>query len=147
MQSCCAVEIAYVHRSVYDKFLAGAVDLTAKYVLGDPRDAKTTQGPLAQARAPAFLHRQVQQAKALGARVLIGGEPTADKSGKGRFFQPTIVADCTSKMDIVTEESFGPVLAVAPVDSDEHAIKVRHALFACLVPLCVQLVSWPDRVP
>jgi acyl-CoA reductase-like NAD-dependent aldehyde dehydrogenase len=77
-------------------------------------------------QAPAFLKHQVDEAVAKGGRVLCGGSPVHDGAGKGRFFKPTLVADCTQDMSIMTEESFGPVVAVAPVDSDEHAVALMN---------------------
>ncbi len=67
---------------------------------------------------------QVKEARAKGARVLTGGEPCTDGAGLGRFFQPTLVADCDNTMSIMTKESFGPVVAVAPVDSDAQAVSL-----------------------
>jgi hypothetical protein len=64
---------------------------------------------------PYFLKQQVDEARAKGARVLCGGAPVHDAAGKGRFFDPTVVADCTHNMSIMTEESFGPVVGIAPV--------------------------------
>ena len=62
-----------------------------------------------------FLRTQVQEARRLGARILCGGHSTTDSAGKGRFFAPTVVADATHNMSIMTEESFGPVVGIAPV--------------------------------
>jgi len=69
------------------------------------------------------LEAQVNDARAKGGRVVVGGKPTTDSAGKGRFFEPTLVADVTSDMDIATVESFGPVLAVASVKSDDEAVE------------------------
>jgi acyl-CoA reductase-like NAD-dependent aldehyde dehydrogenase len=120
-QSCCAVERVYVHRSLYGRFLEAVEPLVAGYVLGDPRDDKTTLGPIAQPHHPGELERMVADARAKGARVLHGGRATA-VGGKGRFFEATLVADVTHDMALFQGESFGPILAVAPVDSDEEAL-------------------------
>jgi acyl-CoA reductase-like NAD-dependent aldehyde dehydrogenase len=95
------------------------------YKLGNPLAEGTSLGPVALPQAPAFLHDQVKEAVALGARLLTGGAPCTDAAGKGRFFAPTLVADATHRMSIMTKESFGPVVAVAPVDSDAQAV---HAI-------------------
>lgn len=125
-QSCCAVERVYVHRSLYKRFLDASVQLANDYVLGDPLDPATSMGPMAQPQAITFLQKQVEEAKAKGAKVLCGGKPTTDKKGKGRFFQPTVVADCDHTMSIIVDESFGPVVAIAPVDNDEQALKLMN---------------------
>lgn len=135
-QSCCAIERVYVHRSLYDQFLEGAQALVSAYSLGDPMLEGTSMGPLAQASAIPFLKGQVDDAVARGARVLCGGSPTHDAAGKGRFFEPTLLADCDHGMSLMVDESFGPVLGVMPVDSDEEALALMndspYGLTACL---------------
>jgi len=120
-QSCCAVERVYVHRSIYARFVEAADALVRGYVMGDPRDAKTTLGPIAQPHHVAELEAFIADAKRRGARVVRGGGATK-VDGKGRFFEATLVADVTQEMDLFRRESFGPILAVAPVDSDEEAL-------------------------
>jgi acyl-CoA reductase-like NAD-dependent aldehyde dehydrogenase len=115
----------YVHKSLYKDFLEASVKTAKDYVLGDPKDSKTTLGPLAQVRQIHFLAMQCAEAKTQGARVLVGGASTT-VNGQGRFFLPTIVADTNANMSIVAEESFGPVLAVQSVDDDAHAIRLMN---------------------
>lgn len=124
-QSCCGIERIYVHESLYDKFLDAYVALTKNYVLGDPMDSKTNLGPLAQASALPFLEGQVKDAVAKGARLLLGGKPT-QINGKGRFFEPTVVADANHSMSIMMEESFGPVIAIAKVKDEAEALKLMN---------------------
>ena len=122
-QSCCGIERAYVHRKHYQRFVEGATELVARdYVLGDPLDAATTMGPMALPQAPAFLLKQVAEAVAAGATLHCGGSPTSDASGRGRFFQPTVLSGCGQHLDVMQKESFGPILAVHPVDSDAEAV-------------------------
>src|SRR5205085_9747381 len=110
-QSCCSVERVYVHRKLYEAFLDGALAELRAHRLGDPLDEKTTMGPLAQKGAPEELARKVEAARKAGARVLHGGKP-AQVNGRGRFFEPALVADCNHSMEVMVEESFGPVLPV-----------------------------------
>jgi acyl-CoA reductase-like NAD-dependent aldehyde dehydrogenase len=124
-QSCCAVERAYVHRSLYDRFVEAALEQMRRYVLGDPMDAATTLGPMAQPGQPAFLEAQIRQAAAAGARVLLGGK-AARVGGKGRFFEPTLLVDVAPSLDVMRVETFGPVLPVVPVDSDEEALRLMN---------------------
>jgi acyl-CoA reductase-like NAD-dependent aldehyde dehydrogenase len=125
-QSCCAVERVYVHESHYDAFINGAKKLLQEYKLGNPLNDTTTMGPIAQPRHPSFLVKQVEEAVSQGARLITGGQQTNDVNGKGRFFQPTLLADCTPSMRVISEESFGPLLAVAPVRNDDEAITLMN---------------------
>lgn len=122
-QSCCAVERAYVHRSLYDRFVEAALAQMRAYKLGDPLDPGTTMGPIAQPTHPAFIEKQIQQAQGRGARALTGGKPT-QVDGKGRFFEPTLLVDVDPSLDVMRVETFGPVLPVVPVDSDEEALRL-----------------------
>ncbi|MFO0680074.1 MAG: aldehyde dehydrogenase family protein [Polyangiaceae bacterium] len=121
-QSCCAVERVYVHESLYDKFVAAVEPLVRAYVLGDPMDPKTNLGPIAQPHHPAVLEALVFDAKQKGAKVVCGGAQTK-VDGKGRFFQATLVADVTDEMKLFQTESFGPILAIGKVTSDEEALQ------------------------
>jgi acyl-CoA reductase-like NAD-dependent aldehyde dehydrogenase len=126
-QSCCGIERIYVHERHYDRFLEGLVAEAKKLVLGDPRDEATTLGPMAQFEAPAFLARQVAEAREKGARVLCGGE-RARVGGRGRFFQPAVVADATHDMSLMVDESFGPIVGVAQVKDDQEALaRMNHS--------------------
>ncbi len=120
-QSCCAVERVYVHKSVYGRFLEMAEPLVRAYVLGDPMSDKTTLGPIAQPGHVPELEALVQDARARGARVVAGGKRTST-NGRGRFFEATLVADCNHTMKLFRQESFGPILPVMAVESDEEAI-------------------------
>jgi acyl-CoA reductase-like NAD-dependent aldehyde dehydrogenase len=120
-QSCCAVERVYVHRSLYTEFLDRARAVLAEYVLGDPLDEATTLGPLCQKSALSYLEAQVAQARGAGARVLAGGARLADSTGN--FFVPTLLADVGNDADVMQEESFGPILPVAPVADDDEALR------------------------
>jgi acyl-CoA reductase-like NAD-dependent aldehyde dehydrogenase len=120
-QSCCAVERVYVHRSVYGRFLELAEALVRAYVMGDPTAAETTLGPIAQRPHVAELEAFVSDAQARGGRVIAGGR-AASVDGRGRFFEATLVADGDQSMDLFRRESFGPIVAAAPVGSDEEAL-------------------------
>lgn len=120
-QSCCAVERVYVDASLYDRFLEAAAAAVKNVRLGDPRQDGIDQGPMAQPGAPTFLAEQVEDARRRGGRVVTGGRP-GEQGGRGRFFLPTIVADTDARMALEREETFGPILAVAPVSSDDEAV-------------------------
>ncbi len=125
-QSCCAVERVYVHESVYKDFLAAAEPLVRAYVLGDPSDDKTSLGPIAQPWHTKELEEFVTDAVAKGAKLLVGGKATS-VGGKGRFFEATMLADVPQSAILMQRESFGPILAVAPVSSDDDALAKMNA--------------------
>lgn len=121
-QSCCGIERVYVHESLYGRFCDAAVAFAEGIKLGDPRAEGTGQGPMAQPNSPGFLQKQVEDARAMGARVLTGGSALKHE-GKGRFFAPTVVVDTDHAMAIASEESFGPVIAIQKVGGDDEAIE------------------------
>ena len=120
-QSCCAVERIYVHRSLYGRFLEMAETGVRSYVTGDPTSEKTTLGPIAQPHHVEELEALVEDARARGARIVTGGK-RASVDGRGRFFEATLVADSSHAMKLFQQESFGPIVAVMAVDSDEEAL-------------------------
>ena len=120
-QSCCAVERVYVHRSMVDEFLAAAEPFVQAYVMGDPNDDTTSLGPVAQPWHVKELEGFITDAKAKGAKVIVGGE-ACSVNGKGRFFQATLLRDVPQSAEVMQKESFGPILAISAVDSDEEAL-------------------------
>src|SRR5207302_8407813 len=125
-QSCCGIERIYVHRTLYDRFVEGALAEVRKLRMGDPMDAATTVGPMGQPGAPETLEAQVEEARAKGGRVLCGGKAVS-VGGKGRFFDPCLIADATHQMHgLMVEESFGPVVGVAKVADDDEAVRLMN---------------------
>ena len=124
-QSCCAVERVYVHRSIYRRFVEMAEPLVRAYVMGDPMDPKTTLGPIAQPNHPHELDRLVREAETKGARVVAGGRRES-VNGKGRFFEATLLDGMTQAMGLMQRESFGPILPIASVDSDDEALRLMN---------------------
>jgi len=121
-QSCCAVERVYVHRSLHGRFVEMAENLVRSYVMGDPTSESTTLGPIAQPHHVAELEGLIADAKSRGARVIAGGRKTRIE-GRGRFFEATLVAGGDHSMKLFQGESFGPILPVMAVDSDEEALE------------------------
>lgn len=135
-QSCCGIERIYVHRTRFDEFVERAVALTAAYVLGDPRDASTTLGPMVRASAAAFVRGQIEEAVAMGARAHLD-EAAFPRSATGTpYLAPQILTSVDHRMRVMTEESFGPVVGIMPVDDDEAALRLmndsRFGLTACI---------------
>jgi len=122
-QSCCAIERIYVHESRYRDFVDAFVKVTAStYKPGDPMANDTTLGAMAQASAARTLTAQVDDAVAKGGKLLLGGKPTT-VNGRGRFFEATVVSDTTEPMEIMAEESFGPVIGISSVANDDEAVR------------------------
>ena len=119
-QSCCSVERIYVQRAIYPAFLEAFVKTVRGFVVGEPEDASTYIGPLARREQLAVLEAQVADAVAKGGRVLVGGKRATPDGGA---FLPTVVADATDDMSLMREESFGPVIGIAPVDGDDEAVR------------------------
>ena len=122
-QDCTAATRAYVHRSVYDAFLARTAELFDGVRIGDPFDPSTDLGTLISeaqvVRADGFVQRAVTD----GARLVTGGaRPDVPGFPDGAFYRPTIVADCAQDSEIVQDEVFGPVLAVLPFDTVDEAL-------------------------
>lgn len=125
-QSCCGIERIYVHADVYDDFVEKFVEVVKAYKLGSPIDPETTLGPLVNAAAADFVRGQVADAVKAGAKSLI--DPSlfpADKPGTP-YLAPDVVVDVDHGMRIMTEESFGPVVGIMKVASDEEAIKLMN---------------------
>jgi len=128
-QSCCSIERAYVHEKVYEEFIDLARKEIEKYTLGNPlgnkdgdKEVYPSIGPMALPDSLMFLKEQVEHAGESGAEIVIGGNITADKNNLGRFFEPTLLKNCDNNMEIMRKESFGPVLPVCKVSSDNEAI-------------------------
>ncbi len=122
-QSCCAVERVYVHRAVHDRFLESFVGAVRGFVVGDPMDPRTFIGPLARPAQVGLLERQVQDAGAKGGRLLLGGK-RIDRPGA--WFEPTVVADAKHTMELMREESFGPIIGIQRVADDEEAVALMN---------------------
>jgi acyl-CoA reductase-like NAD-dependent aldehyde dehydrogenase len=125
-QSCCGIERIYAHADVYDKFVAGYADLTRKYALGNPLDPQTTLGPMVRAEAATFVRGQIKAAVQAGAKALIDSKAfPADKDGTP-YLAPQVLVDVDHSMSVMVEESFGPVVGIMKVASDEDAIRLMN---------------------
>jgi len=119
-QSCCAVKRVYCHAQVHDEFVERAEQIMAAEVNGDPMDPTTTLGPLfGGSDAVDALLAMIEDARTRGARVRSGG--TSEIIAGTVFLRPTLLTDCTHDMQVMVEETFGPVLPVMRVESDEQA--------------------------
>ena len=122
-QSCCAVERIYVAAPIYEAFVEAFVQEVKGFRLGDPMDESTYLGPLTRKAQAIVLRRQVVQAVKLGGRLLTGGKPVV---GRSHWFEPTVIADAHNGMDLMREESFGPVIGIARVGADDEAVALMN---------------------
>jgi acyl-CoA reductase-like NAD-dependent aldehyde dehydrogenase len=125
-QSCCGIERIYVHASIYDRFVEAFASMTRGYKLGDPLDPETTLGPMVRAAAADFVRGQSAEAVRQGAHALIDPKQfPADKPGTP-YLAPQVLVDVDHSMRVMTEESFGPVIGIMKVGSDDEAIALMN---------------------
>ncbi|MDR4308775.1 aldehyde dehydrogenase family protein [Chelatococcus sambhunathii] len=125
-QCCCGIERVYVHEKHYDRFVEGAVELTSKYVLGNPLDDATTLGPMAHKRFADLVRAQTQEAIAAGAKAHLDPKAfPADREGTA-YLAPQVLTNVDHSMRVMTEESFGPVVGIMKVSGDEEALKLMN---------------------
>lgn len=121
-QSCCGIERIYVHDSLYQDFVDGFITETKKYILGNPLDPATTLGPMVNVKAADFVRQQIQEAEVKGATACIDSTTfSMDQSGSA-YLAPQVMINVNHEMSIMREESFGPVVGIMSVNSDETAI-------------------------
>jgi acyl-CoA reductase-like NAD-dependent aldehyde dehydrogenase len=125
-QSCCAIERVYVHRKHFDQVVNGLVDFATKYVLGDPLDPKTTLGPMVHGAAADGVRKQMSEATSKGARRLVPANAFPANRPGSPYLAPEVFVDVNHEMALMREETFGPVVGVMPVDSDEEAIALMN---------------------
>ena len=121
-QVCTSIERVYVFESVIDQFTEAIIEEAKKVVLGNPMDPNTDIGPMASKAQQEKAIKKVEQAVSDGARLLAGGNVPKDFEN-GYFYQPTVLDKIKPNMEIVTEETFSPVLPIQKVSSIEEAIQ------------------------
>ncbi len=124
-QCCCGIERIYVHESLYDAFVAKAVDWVNALKLGNPFDADSTLGPMANVRFAKTVRDQTAEAVAAGAKPLIdAGHFPADDGGA--YLAPQVLVNVDHSMTVMMQESFGPVVGIMPVKDDAEAIALMN---------------------
>ena len=118
-QSCCAVERIYVHHSLFDEFVKQATQFMNNLKIGDPMNASINMGPLAQKSGIKTVENQLKNATDKGAKILI--HPGSVPDGEN-YLLPAILTNVNHDMEIMMEETFGPVVGIMDVQSDEEAI-------------------------
>jgi acyl-CoA reductase-like NAD-dependent aldehyde dehydrogenase len=122
-QSCCSVERIYVHENIHDDFVDAFVRTVAGFRMGDPTREDTYIGAITRAPQLDVLEAQVDDAIARGATLLVGGER---RIGDGNWFDATVLINVDHTMDLMREESFGPVIGIQKVRGDDEAVKLMN---------------------
>jgi len=119
-QICMSTERIVIDRSVAEDFAERLAGRASSLRVGDPREPDTQIGPLVNEAALKRVAEHVEEAVAKGAKLVTGGE------SHGLFFPPTVLMDVTPEMRVYSEESFGPVVAIVPVDDVDEAVRVAN---------------------
>jgi len=122
-QTCAAVERVYVERPVAEDFLKRVVSETRRLRLGDSGGGEVEIGPMTLERQRRIVEEHLADAVAKGAAVLCGG---VTPSGPGLYYPPTVLANVDHTMTVMREETFGPVLPIAVVDSFDEALRLAN---------------------
>ena len=125
-QSCCGIERIYVHEAIFDRFVSTFADMTATYKLGDPLDPETTLGPMVRTSAADFVRNQIAEAVRAGAKPLVDGKKFAAAKDGTPYVAPQVLVNVDHSMRVMSEESFGPVVGIMKVASDEEAIRLMN---------------------
>jgi acyl-CoA reductase-like NAD-dependent aldehyde dehydrogenase len=120
-QVCVSPQRFFVHKAIAEQFIAEVVEVAGKLRLGSGLLPETNVGPLISGRHRDTVEAKVEAAKNEGCEIRLGGGRPNDRD-KGFFFEPTIIADMTSRSHLFTQELFGPVLPIAAFDNTEEVI-------------------------
>jgi acyl-CoA reductase-like NAD-dependent aldehyde dehydrogenase len=125
-QCCCGIERIYVHETIYDRFVDAFAGLTQRYQLGSPLLQDTTLGPMAAVRFADTVRVHVGEALTKGAQPLIDAKGfPADRAGTA-YLMPQVLVGVDHGMRVMMEESFGPVVGIMKVRSDDAAIELMN---------------------
>jgi len=122
-QSCCAVERIYVHEKVYEAYIESFINEVKSWKVGDPSQEGVYIAAITREDQIKVLENQVKDALEKGAKLLTGGR-RIDK--KGNYFEPTVLKDVNNQMLVMQEESFGPIIGIMKVSTDEEAIELMN---------------------
>ncbi len=122
-QSCCAVERVYVQEKIFDAFVSAYSEQCKKLTVGNPLEKGIDIGPLSRKEQQTFLLTQIKDATDKGAAVICGGKAV---DSKGYFIEPTLLINVNHSMQLMKEESFGPVVGIQKVKDDAEAIALMQ---------------------
>jgi acyl-CoA reductase-like NAD-dependent aldehyde dehydrogenase len=119
-QSCCSVERIYVHEKIHDAFLDAFIEAVSGFRTGDPSQDDTYIGAITRAAQLDVLDAQVADARAKGATLHLGGHRLP---GPGNWYAPTVFSGVNHDMQLMVEESFGPIIGIQKVGGDDEAVR------------------------
>jgi acyl-CoA reductase-like NAD-dependent aldehyde dehydrogenase len=122
-QSCCSVERIYVHEKIHDAFVEAFVETVKGMKAGDPMREDTYIGAITRSPQLDVLQAQVADATAKGAKLHTGGQRLP---GPGNWFAPTVLSNVNHQMELMKEESFGPVIGIQQVSGDDEAVRLMN---------------------
>lgn len=126
-QSCCALERVYVDAKVHDAFVAAVQDELKGYKLGEPSDQSTNVGPVVSKISKESVEGQIQDAISKGAQdVTPDNASFKSPPAEGNYVAPTVLINCNHSMEVMKEETFGPIVPIMKVTSDEQAIALMN---------------------
>ncbi|KAF7537804.1 hypothetical protein G7Z17_g12778 [Cylindrodendrum hubeiense] len=126
-QSCCSLERVYVDEKIHDAFVEAVQKVLKGYKLGDPFDKNTHVGPVVSKRSKEAIEEHIKDALAKGAKdATPENETFSNLPLKGNFVKPTLLINVNHTMQVMVEETFGPVVAVQKVKTDEEAVKLMN---------------------
>ncbi len=125
-QSCCGIERIYVQRELLDAFVERFVEVVRGYRLGDPRDPDTTLGPMVRTANAELARAHVRDAVARGATPLLRPRDFPAAAEGTPYMAPQVLTRVTQSMQVMREETFGPVVGIAGVDGDEEAVALMN---------------------
>jgi glyceraldehyde-3-phosphate dehydrogenase (NADP+) len=116
-QVCISVQRLFVHEAIWDEFMGRFIDGAGKLRLGDPLDPQTDVGPMVDAKEAARTQAWVDEARSMGARVLLGGQ------AEGSFFPPTVLVDTPVEAKVCRAEAFAPLVVAFPFTDFGTAVR------------------------
>lgn len=126
-QSCCSIERVYVAEKIYNAFVSAVQDVLKGYKLGDPFDQSTNVGPVVSKKSAETIRAQVKDAMDKGAKDSTPkNESFASPPIGGNYVSPTLLVNVTHDMDVMNDETFGPIIPVMRVGNDEEAIRLMN---------------------
>ncbi|PSR75754.1 Aldehyde/histidinol dehydrogenase, partial [Coniella lustricola] len=126
-QSCCSVERVYVAEKIHDQFVEAVQNVLKGYKLGDPFDKSIHVGPVISKKSKESIEAHIKDAVEKGAKDATPENDTfSNPPPKGNFVKPTLLTGVTHDMAVMTEETFGPVIPIMKVKSDDEAIKLMN---------------------
>ncbi len=148
-QICIAINRIYVEKDVYEEFLQKFKAETEKLTIGDGLSQNVNLGPMCNAGGIKTVTEHIEDAVSKGARLVAGGEaPVIPGFEDGYWFKPTILADVSHDMKIMTMETFGPAVGVMPFESLKEAVRLANdCIYGLAAIVYTQNLTTPTSAP